>query len=86
MTARSQTSLLIKAWLFSYLERTRISEPYVENNQRILRSSLTTDSPMGLFAPGFKDLGNYFQNMWNDAEANREKWGCEYLDVLGTAL
>lgn len=33
---------------------------------------------MGLFAPGFKTLGDYFQNMWKDAEANREKWGCEY--------
>ena len=37
---------------------------------------------MGLFAPGFKTLGDYFQNMWNDAEANREKWGCKYLDDL----
>ena len=85
MTARSQKSLLIKAWLFSSLERTRISKSHVKNDQRTLRS-LTGDSPMGLFAPGFKTLGDYFQDMWNDAEANREKWGCEYLDVLGTAL
>ena len=85
MTAQYQKSLLIKAWLFLSLERTRISKSHVENNQGILRS-LTSDSPLGLFAPGFKTLGDYFQNMWNDAEANREKWGCEYLDVLGTAL
>lgn len=41
---------------------------------------------MGLFAPGFKNVGDYFQNMWKDAEANREKCGCEYLKAFGTAL
>lgn len=35
-------------------------------------------SPMGLFAPGFKNVGDYFGNMWKDAEANVEKWGCAY--------
>ena len=43
---------------------------------------LTIASPMGLFAPGFKNLGDYLQNMWKDAEANREKWGCEYLVAI----
>ena len=85
MTAQSQKRLLIKAWSFSSSERTRISKSHVGNNRKILRS-LTSDSPMGLFAPGFKTLGDHFRDMWNDAEANREKWGCEYLDVHGTAL
>lgn len=34
-----------------------------------------TNHPMGLFAPGFKNVGDFIQNMWKDAEANREKWG-----------
>lgn len=41
---------------------------------------------MGLFAPGFANVGDYFQNMWKDAEADREKWGCEYLEEFLTAL
>ena len=41
---------------------------------------------MGIFAPGFKTLGNYFQNMWKEAEADREKSGCEYLAITGTDL
>lgn len=40
---------------------------------------------MGLFAPGFKKVGEFFENMWKDAEANREKWGCEYLKALRAA-
>ena len=41
---------------------------------------------MGLFAPGFKDVGGFFQNMWKDAEEDGEKWGCEYQEVYGTAF
>ena len=41
---------------------------------------------MGLFAPGFKNVGDYFGKMWEDAEANREKWGCEYGEASWTAL
>ena len=36
---------------------------------------------MGLFAPGFKTLGIYFQNMWKEASSDREKWGCKFLSI-----
>lgn len=35
----------------------------------------SANHPLGLFAPGFRQLGDYFQNMFNEAESNREKWG-----------
>ena len=52
---------------------------YLKKNARILARALIFDSPMGVFAPGFKTMGVYFQDMWKDAEANREKWGCGCL-------
>ena len=30
---------------------------------------------MGIFAPGFKEVGDFFQEMWNDILADQEKWG-----------
>ena len=42
-------------------------------------------SPDGLFAPGYADLGRYFDAMWKDASRNRETSGCkrhcEYRDA-----
>ena len=35
-------------------------------------------SPLGTNAPGFADLGKYFAEMWKEAEARREEWGCEF--------
>lgn len=32
--------------------------------------------PKGRFAPGFKELGDYFGEMWQEAIRNRDKWGC----------
>jgi hypothetical protein len=31
--------------------------------------------PNGRFSPGSQELGNYFANMWADANSNREKYG-----------
>lgn len=31
---------------------------------------------MGIFGPNVKEIYNYFQGMWKEAAANREKWGC----------
>ncbi|MDI1492628.1 MAG: hypothetical protein OHK93_004410 [Ramalina farinacea] len=31
--------------------------------------------PAGIFAPGVKQLGDYFNSMWDDAEADPEHWG-----------
>ncbi len=46
---------------------------------------VNTNHPMGIFAPGFRNVGDYFQNMWEEAEADREKWGCEYSPAFETA-
>jgi hypothetical protein len=39
----------------------------------VLAASVT--HPNGRFSPGSKEMGTYFAKMWNDAEANREKYG-----------
>lgn len=52
-----------------------ISEKPADKGLVVFILGANSNHPMGLFAPGFKSLGDYFQNMWNDAEANREKWG-----------
>lgn len=31
-------------------------------------------------------MGGYLQNMWKDAEENRERWGCKYLAAFETAF
>ncbi|KAK0507188.1 hypothetical protein JMJ35_010226 [Cladonia borealis] len=31
--------------------------------------------PLGLFAPGFKQVADYFGNMWKEASSDRERWG-----------
>lgn len=47
-----------------------------------MSSLLIIDSPVGLFSPGMENVGDYFQNMWKDAEEVREKWSCEYLEAV----
>ena len=34
-------------------------------------------SPKGRFAPDYQEIGHFFRRMWQDAAANREKWGCK---------
>lgn len=34
--------------------------------------------PKGRFAPGLDEITNYFRACWQDAAANREKWGCRF--------
>ena len=34
-------------------------------------------SPAGFLAPGMSNLGTYFQDMWKEAEADKEKSGRE---------
>ncbi len=41
-----------------------------------LYSNTQNHSPLGRFAPGFIELGNFFGNLWREASKNREKWGC----------
>lgn len=40
--------------------------------------SARSNHPKGSFAPGFKELGAYFGEMWQEAIRNRDKWGCQY--------
>ncbi|KAL9105667.1 MAG: hypothetical protein Q9187_008671 [Circinaria calcarea] len=44
----------------------------------------SSNHPLGIFAPGFKELGDLFQNMWIDAEADRAKSG--YLGKTSTLM
>ena len=37
---------------------------------------------MGFFEPGFREMSKYFQDMWKDAEADREKWGCKRISAF----
>ena len=46
------------------------------------KRSLTIDSPLGLFAPGFKQVADYFGNMWKEASSDRERWGCKSIPEL----
>lgn len=50
----------------------RKSEP-VSLSTRRMRWQLTVSSPLGLFAPGFKELGHYFQRMTLDIEGKSRK-------------
>ena len=46
------------------------------------KRSLTIDSPLGLFAPGFKQVADYFGGMWKEASSDRERWGCKIIPNL----
>ena len=37
-----------------------------------------SNHPKGRFAPGLDEITNYFRACWQDAAANREKWGCRF--------
>lgn len=48
--------------------------------------SLTSYSPLGKLSPGAFQIDEVFQKMWQEAENNRVKWGCKWLDVVELRL
>lgn len=38
---------------------------------------LKNRSPLGKFGPGAVEVNEVFNNMWREAEQNRDKWGCK---------
>ena len=34
------------------------------------------NSPLRAKAPGFATISKYLEEMWEEAEARREEWGC----------
>ena len=56
---------------------------YVSNSPQNPRSSrLTGTSPLGLFAPGFRKVGDYFERSFLEAENDPDKWGCMCCESL----
>lgn len=51
-----------------------------------MRDGTDENSPLGLRAPGFAEIGKYFGEMWKDAETRREELGCELNLVLRCCL
>ena len=45
-------------------------------------TTLTTHSPLQKLAPGASELNDVFQDMWREAEKNRQKWGCKLHHIL----
>ena len=38
---------------------------------------LICPSPLGKLSPGASDINDALLSMWDEAEANRQKWGCK---------
>ena len=36
-----------------------------------------SNHPKGRFAPGIKEITEYFRKMWQDVSHDRDKWGCQ---------
>ena len=46
------------------------------------RPKLTGTSPLGIFAPGFKKVGDYFERSFVEAEKDPDKWGRKCREPL----